>query len=376
MSRIRVLQVVWRLARGGGKPLVVRELLRRIDRTRFEVHVCTIRPLFDDDRIAELGEGISYHALDLEGPATMRLRVRALAGIARVIRRVRPHVLHVHGGTAWYSVPAALLRTGAARLIEVHDAPQSRRLGRLNYFVERLMVRHFAFHPMAHSDAVRDGLAVAWGIPQERIVRFGLGIDLPRFAAPFLSRAMVRAELEIPEGGLLVTYVARLVPEKRPELFLDVAARIARQRDDVFFALVGVGSQLDRCRDLVRGLGLEARVRIPGFVEDLPSTYHASDLFLSTSAYEGFGLAIAEAMACGLPVVSTCVGGVGDVIGDAGVMVPSSDPQVLAGHVLALLDDPAGAADLGRRARARAREHLDDRDTARGFEATYRELVA
>ena len=376
MSRIRVLQVVWRLARGGGQPLVVRELLRHIDRSRFEVHVCTVRPLFEEDRVADLGEGISYHALNLEGRATMKLRARALAGIARVVRRVRPHVLHAHGGTAWYSVPAALLRPGAARLIEVHDAPQSRRLRPLNYSVERFMVRHFSFRPMAHSGAVRDGLAEAWGLPQERIVRVGLGIDLVRFAAPTRSRAAVRAELGIPEGGILVTYVARLVPEKRPELFLDVAARIAQQRQNVFFALVGVGSQLDECRGLVRRLGLDARVRIPGFVEDLPSTYHASDLFLSTSAYEGFGLAIAEAMASGLPVVSTRVGGVGDVIGSAGVLVPSGDPQVLAGHVLALLDDPAGAADLGRRARERAREHLDVRETARGFEAAYRELVA
>lgn len=371
--RTRVLQVIWRLSRGGGAPVVVRGLLRHIDHERFDVHVCTIRPLDPDDRTDEFGPDTTFHPLGLTGTATPAFRARAAEGVLRTVRRVEPDILHLHSGTASYSLLAGVLTRQQGRIIEVHDAPQSARLSIGNRRIERFMHRRLAFRPLVHSRAVRAGVASAWDVPPDAVPLVPLGIDVGDFATGRASRPQVRDELGLPTDRPLVLYVARLVDEKRPELFVQVAAHVHRARPDVVFALVGSGSQLERMRDLVREEGLEGVVAVPGFVEDLPATYRAADLFLSTSRYEGFGLAIAEAMASGLPVVSTLVGGVEDVVGDAGVLVRSADPERLAAEVVRLLDDPSARARLASAAAIRARETLDVRATARGFEDVYRQ---
>lgn len=369
-TRTRVLQVLWRLSTGGGVPMVVRGVAQHSDPAQLELHLCTIRPLLDEERLT-VGDSVAYHPIGLVGDAGAGLRARAVAGIARVVRRVRPDVLHVHSGTAWYSAAGAMLAPRARKIIEVHDAPQSERLSRANRRLERSMQRRLGFSPVVHSSAVRQGVASAWDLSAEDIPLVPLGIDLDAFSSPERSRAEVRADLGLPADVPLVLYVARLVAEKRPELFLEVAKLVRDRRPDAVFVLGGGGGGLERLRERVRSSGMDGWVMLPGFVDDLPSLYHSADLFLSTSRYEGFGLAIAEAMASGLPVVSTRVGGVEDVIGDAGVLAGSSQPDDLAQAVADLLEDPDHRRQLGARAQARALEVLDVRATALAFAKLY-----
>lgn len=370
-ARTRVLQVLWRLSTGGGVPMVVRGVAQHSDPAQVELHLCTIRPLLDEERITEVGDSVVYHPLGLVGEAGAELRTRAIAGIAGMVRRVRPDVLHVHSGTAWYSAAASILAPRARKIIEVHDAPQSERLSRTNLRLERWMHRWLGFSPVVHSSAVRSGVASAWNVPLEEIPVVPLGIDLDAFSDPVRARADVRAGLGLPDDAPLVLYVARLVPEKRPELFLEVAKLVHERRPDAVFVLAGGGGGLGSLREHVRSSRMDSWVALPGFVDDLPSLYHSADLFLSTSRYEGFGLAIAEAMACGLPVVSTRVGGVEDVIGDAGVLEGSSQPADLAQAVVDLLEGPDHRRRLGERAHARSLAVLDVRATARGFAELY-----
>jgi len=354
----------------------VRGFLRHFDRGAFEVHVCTLRPSYPEDAVGELGDGIGHHSLGLSGPRSARLRLRALTGVRRLAASVRPDVLHVHSGTASYGTLAALSFKRMRRVIEVHDAPQSGRMSRGNRTLERMLARRFGFHPVVHSRAVRDGTAAAWGLDPSAIHLVPLGVDADHFTPSTAGREATRARLRLASDVPLVTYVARLAPEKRPELFLEVARRVLAVRPDVRFALVGGGAGLTAAREAVRRMGMEDQVYVPGFVDDLAGIYHASDLFLSTSRYEGFGLAIAEAMAAGVPVISTLVGGVEDVVGAAGVLEPSDDPGLLAGHVLALLADPERRRALAAAATERVRTHLDVRVTTRLFEDCYRDVVS
>lgn len=377
MKRIRVLLVVWRLSISGGKPFVIRQLLRSIDHARFDVHVLSIRPLIDEDRLDELGPDITFHTLDHVGSVAAVRRTWLAWGVHRTMTEVRPDVLHVQSGIAWYAAGTALLRRKPrARLIEVHDAPQSGRRRRMNDLVEKLMIRGLGFEPIVHSRSVRDDLAAATGIDPAACHLISLGIDVQHYTTPVRDRAQVRAELGVPEEAIVVMYTARMVPTKRPELFVDVAERFAG-RPELAFVLAGGGQLLEPIRQEVARRGLAGRVQVLGFVDDLVSLCNAADVFLSTSEYEGFGLAIAEAMASGLAVVSTRAGGVSEVVGDAscGVLVEGG-VDALAGALDRIVSEKETLLSLRTAARARAERCLDFRNTTAGFEATYEGVVA
>ncbi len=376
MSRARVLHFVWRLSRAGGIPRVVRELLKGTNREQFDIHVCTVRPLFAEDYIEELGAGLVFHPLNLLGEPTS---IRILLEFARVARKVRPDVLHTHDGIAWYTVPPHFLSEGiSGRILEVHDAPQTRRRIRLNSAVGSWMVKRLGYQPLVHSSSVLKGVAEAYGVSSDAIALIHLGIETAHFRRPGVSRTDWRRRMAIPLDALVVLYVARLVPRKNVSLYVDVARTVIERTDNALFLMVGDGPLKTSLEGLVRKSSLERKVRfLGGFSNDLVDVYHASDMFLSTSNYEGFGLAILEAMAAGKPVVATSVGGVPEVVldGSTGRLCAPEDVSGLARAVLDLLGDLRTREQMGRAAQERASRLFDVRDMLKKYEELYTDLA-
>ncbi len=370
----KILIVVWRLSQGGGIPIVIRGLLERVDDSKFEVHLCTIRPPYPEDGLGDLPAHVRTHSLDLSPPETAVAKLKAISRLLCVARRERPDLVHVQGGTASYS-GLAMLGTNAVKLLEIQDAPQSGRMSPQHQRVERLLARLVQPAILVHSRSVQADLASAWNINPESVTRLPLGIDTRQFVRSRPRGLAFRKQLGISSEAELVTYVARLVPEKCPELFLEAAAEIVRRCPSARFLLVGEGSLADKMRRASTKLGLDDFLIMPGFVEDLAAAYSASDIFLSTSRYEGFGLAVAEAMACGVPVVCRQAGGVEDVVGDAGILETAATPQKLAQHVLRLLESAPRRAELARAGRARAENVLDIGSAIRAYEKLYQSLV-
>lgn len=363
---------MWRLTQSGGVQTVVRSILRHADKDEFEFHVCSVRPLEWDRHAPESPGGASMHSLGFSGKLSAVQMIPAAVGLIGLMRRVRPDVLHLHGGTAVLGLPAAVACRRCTKLIEIHDAPDSGRFSSWTLRVERWLGTRGGLIPVVHSEAVRTGVADAWDLARSRIRMIPLGIETRHLTPVKSTRLQTRKAISVPENAKLVLYVARLVPEKRPDLFLLTAREVLKTSSDAHFVLAGDGSQLGELRRMAEGLGIAQKVSIPGFVEDLSSLYASADLFLSTSRYEGWGLAVAEAMAAGLPVVATNVGGVGEVLGDSGVLVDADAPLVLGRVVADLLDDPQRMSRLGHAAAARARSSLDIRRSVNGFEEVYR----
>jgi len=124
-------------------------------------------------------------------------------------------------------------------------------------------------------------------------------------------------------------------------------------------------------REQVAGLGVERRVRFLGIRADVADILRASDMFMLSSRWEGNPLSVMEAMAAGLPVVSTAVGGVPELVreGATGLLVPPEDAGALAQAMQALVDDPARRRVMGAAARQHALTHFDIRHTVRGYES-------
>ncbi len=202
-------------------------------------------------------------------------------------------------------------------------------------------------------------------------------VDLERFR-PSVSGTRVRELLRLTDRRVLA-FTGRLVPHKGVDAILRALPLLP---EDVALLVVGRGPTLPNLASTARRLGVEDRVRFCPNVSDadLPSYLRAADLFVfpSQNRLEGFGLAVAEAMAAGLPVVIADMPGVREVITPAreGLLVEPLLPQDLAEKIRRLLEDPALRAEMGAAARRRAEERYGVEVVARQLLTVYRSLIA
>lgn len=187
-----------------------------------------------------------------------------------------------------------------------------------------------------------------------------------------------RAELG---GEPLIGMVGRLSAEKDHETFLQAAARVAGNWPGARFALVGEDPEPGQRRRqaleaLAARLGLQGRVVFTGARDDIPELMAAFDLLVHCAHRESFGRVLVEAMAAGTPVVATAVGGVAEVLGDCGILVPEGDAEEVARAVDLLLADPGAARDLGEAGQRRARARFGIDAHAAQIEALYQEIWA
>ncbi len=204
---------------------------------------------------------------------------------------------------------------------------------------------------------------VAGGLPASKVEVVLNGVDCAPFG-PLTgeARARVRAALGAAEGELIVITAGRLTAQKAQHHVIAIARALPSLR----FAIVGAGQRAAELSELARAEGVSDRVRLLGLRDDVPALFGASDLYLCTSDWEGMSLTIIEAMASGLPVVSTRTEGAAHLVtDDTGVLVPIGDVPALTAAVEALAGDPERRARLGAAGAARARAHFSHDRMAR-----------
>ena len=202
--------------------------------------------------------------------------------------------------------------------------------------------------------------ALALGVPPGRVSLIRNGVDT-RIFAPGGSGSKFRAALDVPEEAPLVGFVGRLAYEKGPDQFIRLAAVVHGQRPDVHFALVGEGDQRQTVSALIGEHGLGEVVHLAGEWLDMGAVYPALDLVVQTSRSEGLSLSVLEAMASGLPVVATAVGGSAELVeaGITGRLAGAGDWEGAARAVVDLLARPERLREMGLAACERARAHFN-----------------
>ncbi|MGH8112228.1 MAG: glycosyltransferase [Rhodanobacteraceae bacterium] len=217
-----------------------------------------------------------------------------------------------------------------------------------------------------------------FGFSANRAVVIPNGYDTDRLKPDPAARARVRRELGIREDALAIGMVARVHPTKDHAGFLAAAAQFLEDHPDTAFVLVGEGASDDNpvLAGAIERLGLNGHVRLCGRRDDIAALDAALDIATLSSRGEAFPNAVAEAMACGVPFVSTDVGDAALIVADTGVVVPPRDPAALA-HGWAQLAalTPAERRALGTRARRRIVERFAREAIARRFIDLYRELT-
>ena len=255
------------------------------------------------------------------------------------------------------------VRRSTRTLLTVHDLsfirdPGSAAPGLLHYLntvVPRSVAR--ADHILAVSQATRDDLVELYHTPSEKISVLYNGVsEAFQPVADAVALEAVRARYGLGPGPFILA-VGTLQPRKNYTRLIQAFAQL-RQRDVNLVIAGGKGWLFDSIFAEVERLGLRGRVLFPGFVADadLPALYSAARVFAYPSLYEGFGIPLLEAMACGAPVVTSTASSMPEVTGEAALLVPPADVEALAAALDRALTDEPLRADLIAKGYQRARE--------------------
>ncbi|HEY2525311.1 MAG TPA: glycosyltransferase family 4 protein [Candidatus Binataceae bacterium] len=304
-------------------------------------------------------------------PIRNAVDLMAAAALRRQLRAGRYDVVHFHTSRAHAMAPWV---RGLARAAVVTR--------RMDYVPNRLFARWLYSGAVdgvaAISSAVAGALKRA-GVARERIALIPSGVDCAHFRPPTADeRARARAALGLGGADCAVGAVGALEPRKGSRYLVEAMALLAREgaagSDRVAAIVAGDGSLRDSLAAEIRLLGLADTVRMVGQVDDPRPILWALDIFAMPSLSEGLGVALLEAMACGLPAVAARVGGIVDAVQDGrtGVLVAPGDADALARAIAHLGADGAERAAMAMAARARAVERFSMASMARSTIELYR----
>lgn len=336
--RIHLLQIVGNAIVGGMETFVLR-LLQRLPRERYRVScLCPNESRFTRE-LRETGAEVMITPMP-EEPGWRAIQLGATLARAEGVQLIHAHLANAH-------VLAGLVGrlTGLPVLATVH----SRDVTAADLEIHRLADTHLCV--VSRTSYYQ---ALAAGVRADRLHCIRNGVD-PAVFAPRPRSGELQRELGLPEATPLVAFVGRLSGEKGPEVFVRVAAAAAAAEARAHYVFLGDGPLRERLRQDAASLGVEGRLHFAGVRDDMARDYASLDLVVSTSWTESLPLSLMEAMACGLPVIATQVGGVPELIvaGETGMLYTPGDSGGIARSVVDLLTRSDARAALGAAGRRR-----------------------
>ncbi|KAA9377516.1 glycosyltransferase [Microbispora cellulosiformans] len=364
MSDLRVCEVVKTLDVGGAEVLLVERLIR----ARTDVlHYTVVCMRASTGELVERLRAAGVTVVDLSACP----RPLVYARLAATVRRLAPHVLNVHSPapavvlrplvrfTGWLSGRPALVRT-------VHNE-HWRRFGRLDRLTRGLDDCTVAVSPLVARSKATAGC--------RRVLTRVHGVDVAEQRRWSARAAEVRREFGVPGDAFLFACVANFRPQKNHRLLVEAATEVVRRRPGTLFLLAGDGPLRHEITREVAALGLDGSIQVLGQVPRAGRLVAAADVLVLSSDHEGLPVVVMEALAAGVPVVSTRVGGVPDLVvsGHNGILTEPGSAPGLTGAMLQAME-PRTHRDLRAGALASA-EGLDMAGTAEWFEQLYEELA-
>lgn len=351
---------------GAGRLLV--HYLRNFDRARFDGWVALPKGSALIPAVRETG----FPVIELEYGADQSWDRRSVGELRRVIRELRPDIVHCHSSLS--GRVAAWLEHVPGRFYTRHSVfPPSKKLTtfpgkQLNGLLNRVLSTDI----VAVAEAAKKNLTDT-GVPADMITVIINGVEPLRKVTPAECEAL-RDALGVGRDDFVCGIVARLEDYKGHSYLLETAKAVLAAHPATDFLIVGDGSQADALKKQAADLGITGNVLFAGFTDDVAPYYGIMDLNLNCSwGTEATSLALAEGMSAGVPAVATTYGGNPCMIEDGknGLLVPEKDPGAMAAAILSLIDNPARLADLSAAARRVYAEKFTARAMTEQLEAMY-----
>ena len=336
--RLRICHVIYRLGTGGLENGLV-NLINRMDPARFTHQIACV------DRATDFSQRIGRPVEIVELGKRPGLEVAFYARAWRSFRRLRPDVVHTRNTAGLDCILPARLAGVRVVLHGEHGRtagdPEGR--NRRHNLLRRLNAPLVSGFTAVSAD-LASWLTATVGIPAHKVRVLMNGVDTGRFRPGPVDRAALLPE--VPPGAVVVGTVGRLDPVKGHTHLIDAVARLDAS---LHLVIVGDGPERPRIERAVSAAAIGDRVHLLGERADIPVLLRAFDLFCLPSLAEGISNTLLEAMATGLPVVATAVGGNPELVArdETGLLVPAGDPDALATALGGLVAEPALRRRLG-----------------------------
>lgn len=369
---IRIVHVISDLDTGGAEAMLAK-LVQGMDRARF---TNTVISLTNRGQLAEQIEslGVAVHTLGMRRGWP---DLSALPRLIRLLRTLKPTLVQswlYHAdllsllAVKWLGHPLLLWNLRCSDM----DLTKYRPLTR---WVQRVLAWWSAAPAVivVNSEAGKQAHE-RLGYHPRRWEAIPNGFDLDQFRPDVKLRGMRRQEWRVPDDAVVIALVARVDAMKDHATFLEGACQITQARHRAYFMLIGKDTEL--LAGTVVTMGLTERVHLLGYRRDVSSLLPGMDIVCLSSAFgEGFPNVLGEAMACGIPCVSTDVGDARSIIANTGLVVPPRSPSSLANALIELIDrGPAVRAELGRSARQRVASEYSLQHIIVRYEKLYLDL--
>lgn len=345
----------------GGVPRVADALIRHADRNRIDPSIFYLKGDPPDGAAAATGAGG---------------KTGTVADLAEWLDANRIDILHTHSfrPNLYGRMAGALLRPGLRIVAHYHNDYSDKWSDPQVISLERRLAQH-TDAAFAVSDFVACHVRDRTGLPESSVRTVLNGIDEERLANAHRERG--RHDLGLASTDLAIGLVGRVCNQKGIDTFVEAALRLAGRAANLQFRVIGDIEDACLKERLVRQVacsGLSGRIRFTGHIDRIADALAALDILAAPSRWEGFGLALVEAMLLGLPVVASDRGAIPEIAGDAARLIPAEDPARLAEALAELADCEGARRDLARRGRERASQFSWE-NAARQVEGVYFDIM-
>ena len=378
MREIRILHIINSLDIGGNERFLL-QLLEHLPKERFLQAVCV------PDRGRDATRDVERECRTLRAPVKVfrvagNADIRALFRLKRIIERGRHDIVHTHliYSQIYGRLAACLARTRCIISSEqnVYDLKThppfswiERKLGALTDLI------------VACSHKVREHLVEKVGIAPLKVVTVPNAVDTNLFfpirkSSPLCAKVeSARKELAIEPGDTVIGSVGHMSRQKGYEFLIAAIPAVRARYPRAKFVLVGKGLLRKELEEQARNLGVQDSLIFAGIRKDIPVVLNCFDVFVLPSLWEGFGVAIIEALACGVPVIASRVGGIPEIIenGVDGLLVRPGSPRHLAASIIGVLDNPTLRRDMIYRGLRKAMERFSVAGMAQTMASVYTE---